>query len=119
MLRYLDTTPLFDQLERAIHALRQTEIGEPGNGAVVTMQRIATLEKVRPVVSPNLHGDLRKSPRTPVTIAAKVRVGLARICTELAPRDTPEPANDADAGSEQIEVFAVADKPRAKPRGAG
>ena len=116
MLRYLDTTALFDQLERAMHALRQTEIGEPGNAAVVTMQRIATLEKVRPVVSPNLHGDLRKSPRTPVTIAAKVRVGLARICAELAQRDAPEPANDPDAGSEQIEVFAVADSPRAKPR---
>lgn len=116
MLRYLDTTPLSDQLERAIHALRQTEIGEPGNAAVVTMQRIAILEKVRPVVAPNLHGDLRRSARTPVTIAAKVRVGLARICAELAPRDTPEPANDPDAGSEQIEVFAVADKPRAKPR---
>jgi hypothetical protein len=116
MLRYLDTTPLFDQLERAIHALRQTEIGEPGNGAVVTMQRIGVLEKIRPVVAPNLHGDLRRSPRTPVTVAAKVRVGLARICAELAPRDTPEPANDPDVGSEQIEVFAVADSPRSKPR---
>jgi hypothetical protein len=116
MLRYIDTTPLFDQLERAIHALRQTEIGEPGNGAVVTMQRIGVLEKIRPVVAPNLHGDLRRSPRTPVTVAAKVRVGLARICAELAPRDTPESANDPDAGSEQIEVFAVADSPRAKPR---
>ncbi|HET7095845.1 MAG TPA: hypothetical protein VFJ68_00550 [Casimicrobiaceae bacterium] len=116
MLRYLDTTPLFDQLERAIHALRQTEIGEPGNGAVVTMQRIGVLEKIRPVVAPNLHGDLRRSPRTPITIAAKVRVGLARICAELTSRDTPEPANDPDAGSEQIEVFAVADSPRSKPR---
>jgi cyclic-di-GMP-binding protein len=116
MLRYLDTTPLFDQLERAIHALRQTEIGEPGNGAVVAMQRIGVLEKIRPVVAPNLHGDLRRSPRTAVTVAAKVRVGLARICAELAPRDTPEPANDPDAGSEQIEVFAVADSPRAKAR---
>ena len=115
MLRYLDTTLLFDQLERAIHALRQTEIGEPGNGAVVTMQRIGILERIRPVVAPNLHGDLRRSPRTPVTVAAKVRVGLARICAELAPRDTPQPANDPDAGSEQIEVFAVADGPRLKP----
>ena len=116
MLRYLDTTPLFDQLERAIHALRQTEIGEPGNGAVVAMQRIGVLEKIRPVVAPNLHGDLRRSPRSAVTVAAKVRVGLARICAELASRDTPEPANDPDAGSEQIEVFAVADSPRAKAR---
>ena len=116
LIRYLDTTPLFDQLERAIHALWQTQIGEPGNGAVVTMQRIGILEKVRPVVAPNLHGDLRKSPRVPVTVAAKVRVGLARICAELAQRHAPEPANDPDAGSEQIEVFAVADSPRTKPR---
>ncbi len=116
MLRYLDTTPLSDQLERAIHALRQAEIGEPGAAAVVNQQRIAILEKVRPVVAPNLHGDLRRSPRTAVTVAAKVRVGLARICAELAPRESAEPANDADAGSEQIEVFAVADRPRSRPR---
>ena len=116
MLRYLDTTPLSDQLERAIHALRQAEIGEPGAAAVVNRQRIAILEKVRPVVAPNLHGDLRRSPRTAVTVAAKVRVGLARICAELAPRESAEPANDADAGSEQIEVFAVADRPRSRPR---
>jgi cyclic-di-GMP-binding protein len=116
MMRFLDTTPLFDQLERAIHALRQAEIGEPGTAAAVNQQRIAILEKVRPVVAPNLHGDLRRSPRTAVTVAAKVRVGLARICVELAPRDTPESANDADAGSEQIEVYAVADRPRAKRR---
>jgi hypothetical protein len=116
MLRYIDTTPLFNQLERAIHALRQTEIGEPGNGAVVTMQRIGVLEKIRPVVAPNLHGDLRRSPRVPLTVAAKVRVGLARICAEFAPQGAPESANDPDAGSEQIEVFAVADGPRPKPR---
>ena len=116
MLRYLDTTPLSDQLERAIHALRQAEIGEPGTAAVVNLQRIAILEKVRPVVAPNLHGDLRRTPRTAVTVAAKVRVGLARICAELTPRETSEPANDADAGSEQIEVFAVADTPRPKQR---
>jgi hypothetical protein len=116
MIRYLDTTPLSDQLERAIHALRQAEIGEPGTAALVNQQRIAILEKVRPVVAPNLHGDLRRSPRTAVTVAAKVRVGLARICAELTPQETAEPANDADAGSEQIEVFAVADSPRPKPR---
>jgi cyclic-di-GMP-binding protein len=116
MLHYLDTTPLADQLERAIHALRQAEVGDPGSAAVVSQQRIAILEKIRPVVAPNLHGDLRRSPRTAVTVAAKVRVGLARICAELTPRETAESANDADAGSEQIEVFAVADSPRAKQR---
>ena len=34
-LHFLDTTPLADQLERAMHALRQTDIGEPGAAAAV------------------------------------------------------------------------------------
>jgi hypothetical protein len=59
---------------------------------------------------------LRRSPRTPVTVAAKVRIGLARICNELRPKDVAEPANDAHAGAEEIEVFAVAAAPRAKRR---
>jgi cyclic-di-GMP-binding protein len=114
MMRYLDTTPLADQLERAVHALRQAEMGEPGAAAAVNRQRVAILERVRPVVAPNLHGDLRRSPRTPVTVAAKVRVGLARICAELRPKETAEPANDANAGTEEIEVFSVADGPRVR-----
>ena len=68
MKRYLDTTPLSDQLERAIHALRQTEISDPGTAAVVNLQRVRILEKVRPVVAPNIHGELRRTPRTPITI---------------------------------------------------
>jgi hypothetical protein len=115
MMRYLDTTPLADQLERAIHALRQAEIGEPGAASALNRQRVVILEKVRPVVAPNLHGDLRRSPRTPVTVAAKVRVGLARICVELAHDASAGPANDADAGTEHIEVYAVADGPRTRP----
>lgn len=120
MIRYLDTTPLADQLERAVHALRQAEAGEPGAAAAVNRQRIAILERVRPVVAPNLHGELRRSPRTPVTVAAKVRVGLARICAELTPRDEAEVANDASAaaGAEEIEVFSVADGPRVRRRPA-
>jgi len=46
-------------------------------------------------------------------VAAKVRVGLPRICLELSPREMVDPANDADGG-EQIEVFAIADGPRAR-----
>jgi hypothetical protein len=113
-MHFLDTTPLADQLERAIHALRQADIGEPGAAAALSQQRIGVLEKVRPVVVPNLYGDLRRAPRTPVTVAAKVRVGLARICTELAPKAVVESANDPDAGNEHIEVFAVADRPRSR-----
>ena len=114
MMRYLDTTPLSDQLERAIHALRQAENGEPGTATSVNQHRITILEKCRPAVAPNLHGDLRRSPRTPVTIAAMVRVGLARICSELAPSESSDPASDADAANEQIEVFSVADSPRVR-----
>jgi len=113
-LHFLDTTPLADQLERALHAIRQTDIGELGAAAAVNAQRIAILEKVRPVVAPNLHGDLRRSPRLPVTVAAKVRVGLARICHELTPKELVESANDPDVGNEQIEVFAVPDSQRAR-----
>ncbi len=47
-------------------------------------QRVAILEKVRPAVSPNLNADLRRDPRVAVTVAAKVRVGLGRICRDLA-----------------------------------
>jgi hypothetical protein len=113
MLRYLDTTPLADQLERAIHALRQAEPTDQGPAAPINQQRVAILEKVRPAVSPNLNADLRRDPRVAVAVAARVRVGLGRICRDLAARDADESANDSNAGAEQIEVYAV-DGPRAK-----
>jgi len=114
MLRYLDTTPMAEQLERAIHALRQAEVTDQGPAAPINQQRVAILEKVRPAVSPNLNADLRRDPRIAVTVAAKVRVGLGRICRDLAAKDINEPANDANASAEQIEVYAVADGPRVK-----
>jgi len=78
----------------------------------VNRERVAILEKVRPVVAPNLHGDLRRTARTAVTVAAKVRVGLARIFSELVPKERPESANDSEAGAEHIEIYSVADRPR-------
>jgi len=114
MLRYLDTTPLAEQLERAIHALRQAETTDQGPAAPINQQRVAILEKVRPAVSPNLNADLRRDPRIAVTVAAKVRVGLGRICRDLAAKDFSEPANDPSASAEQIEVYAVAGGPRLK-----
>jgi hypothetical protein len=113
MLRYLDTTPVAEQLERAIHALRQAEATDQGPAAPINQQRVAILEKVRPAVSPNLNADLRRDPRVAVSVAARVRIGLGRICRDLATRDD-EPANDASSGAEQIEVYAVADGPRIK-----
>ena len=113
MLRYLDTTTMAEQLERAVQALRQAEATDQGPAAPINQQRVAILEKVRPAVSPNLNADLRRDPRVAVTVAAKVRVGLGRICRDLAARDENESANDSSAAAEQIEVYAV-DGPRNK-----
>ena len=119
MLRYVDTTPVADQLERAIHALRQAGTTDQGPAAPINEQRIAILEKVRPAVSPNLNADLRRDPRIAVTVPARVRVGLGRICRDLAARDVNESGIDAAAGgAEQIEVYAVAGGPRIRPRSA-
>jgi hypothetical protein len=112
MLRYVDTTPAAEQLERAIVALRQAEVTETGAVESVNQQRIAILEKVRPAIAPNLNADLRRDPRIAVSVAARVRVGMPRICRALA-ADAGSDAADA-GGSEHIEVYAVSDGPRVK-----
>jgi hypothetical protein len=111
MLRYLDTTPMADQLERAVGALRQAESTDSGPAASINPLRVAILEKVRPAIAPNVHTDLRRDPRIACAVRAKVRVGLARICRDLAAKDVNEPAAESGSG-EQIEVYAVADAPR-------
>jgi hypothetical protein len=117
MMRYLDTTALAEQLERAIHALRQAEATDQGPAAVINQQRVSILERVRPAVAPNLNADLRRDPRIPVAAAAKVRVGLGRICADLAAKDINDIA--AEQGAEQIEVYEVSGGPRARRRSSG
>jgi cyclic-di-GMP-binding protein len=116
MLRYLDTTPLADQLDRAIASLRQAESSDQGLAASVNPLRAVILEKVRPAVAPNVNVDFRRDPRVACTVPAKVRVGLARICRDLASKDLPEASQDSVSGHEQIEVFAVAEAPYARKR---
>jgi hypothetical protein len=116
MLRYLDTTPLAEQLERAIAALRQAETTDQGPAASINQLRIAILERVRPAVAPNLNADLRRDPRIPVAAAARVRVGLARICADLAAKHMTEMTAEQQGGSEQIEVYEVAAGPRVRRR---
>jgi len=116
MLRYLDTTPLTEQLDRAISALRQAEGTDQGPAAPINQQRIAILEKVAPSVAPNLNAELRRDARIECAITATVRIGLSRICQELTQKDNGVVLPDAGAVHEQIEVFAVADGSRAKPR---
>ena len=115
MLRYLDTTPLAESLERAIGALRQAEPTDQGPAAPINQLRIAILEKVSPSISPNLNAELRRDPRIACAVAAKVRIGLARVCHELMQQDS-DPSGETLAASEQIEVFAVQDGSRAQRR---
>jgi cyclic-di-GMP-binding protein len=112
MLRYVDTTPMAESLERAIHALRSAEVTDQGPAAPINQQRIAILEKVRPAIAPNINTELRRDPRVACQVSARVRIGLARICRELASKG----ANDAPAegSGEQIEVYAVSDAPRVR-----
>jgi hypothetical protein len=79
---------------------------------VVNQQRIAILDKVRPAVAPNLQTELRRDPRVPVSLPARVRVGLSRICRDLASREAPGEVEGG--GTEQIEVYAVSDGPRVR-----
>jgi hypothetical protein len=112
MLRYLDTTPLAESLERAINALRSSEATDSGPAAPINQQRIMILEKVRPAVAPNVNTDLRRDPRVACRVAAKVRIGLGRISRELLAKELSDPA--LDAAGEQIEVYAVAGAPRVR-----
>jgi hypothetical protein len=116
MMRYLDTTPLAEPLERAIAALRQAETTDQGPAGPINQLRIAILEKVSPSISPNLNAELRRDPRIECTVVAKVRIGLSRVCRELMQQDATEVVSDSGSGSEQIEVFAVADGSRAQRR---
>ncbi|HVF63283.1 MAG TPA: hypothetical protein VNE58_04745 [Casimicrobiaceae bacterium] len=117
MLRYVDTTPLCDSLDRAIFALRSSEATDSGPAAPINVQRVSVLEKVRPAISPNVHNDLRKDPRIACRVSAKVRIGLARISRELNSRHLGEAPADG-GGTEHIEVFAVSSSPRVRRRPA-
>jgi hypothetical protein len=114
MLRYVDTTPLADALERAMTALREAESTDQGPVAAINQQRQAVLRKIHPAVSPSTAADLRRDPRTAVAVSARVRIGLARICQDIGSKSSGESVPEASPGTEQIEVFPVAGAPRAK-----
>ncbi len=114
VLRYLDTTPLADGLERAITALRDAELTDQGPVAAINQQRLTVLRKIQPAVSPTSQAELRRDPRVPVAVSARVRIGLSRICQDLGAQAAGENSGDVGAGTEQIEVFAVAGAPRVR-----
>ncbi len=97
MLRYLDTTPLAEPARHALAALRQAEETDQGPVGPINQQRAMILEKVRAAIAPNLNTDMRRDPRTPCAVAARVRIGLARIRHELAkPQSATPSADDCD-----------------------
>jgi cyclic-di-GMP-binding protein len=108
MLRYLDTTPLAEQLDMTLAALRHSEETDQGPVGPINQQRATILDKARAAIAPNLNTDMRRDPRTPCVVAARVRIGLARIQRELARSDSPGAAPETVGGNEQIEVYAVA-----------
>jgi hypothetical protein len=112
MLRYLDTTPLAEGMDRAIGALRDAEMTDQGPIAAINQQRLAVLRKIQPSMSPSSHTDLRRDPRVAVAVSARVRIGLSRICQDLSTKSA-ESGGDA-TGTEQIEVYPVAGAPRVK-----
>lgn len=114
VLRYLDTTPLADGLDRAITALRDAELTDQGPIAAINQQRLAVLRKIQPAVSPTSQTELRRDPRVAVAVSARVRIGLSRICQDLGAQAAGENSGDVGAGTEQIEVFAVAGAPRVR-----
>ncbi len=123
MLRYLDTTPLAQQLDRAIAALRHADAPDRGSVPSLNQRRVSILEKLRPALAPNLNSNVRRDPRSACGVTARVRIGLTRISHELASAKTrdivpPEAAPGREGNTEQIEVYTIADvsPPRRRPR---
>src|SRR5438552_8724062 len=111
MLRYLDTTPLAEGMDRAINALREAEMTDQGPIAAINQQRLGVLRKIQPMLAPTFYTDLRRDPRTTVAVSARVRIGLPRICIDMSAKAEDD---STESGTEQIEVFAVAGAPRPK-----
>ena len=114
MLRYLDTTALAEQLDMTLAALRHSEETDQGPVGPINQQRALILVKARAAIAPNLNTDMRRDPRTPCVVAARVRIGLPRILHELSrPPGDADRADSVVGNNEQIEVYAVAGPVRA------
>ena len=114
MLRYLDTTALAEQLDMTLAALRHSEETDQGPVGPINQQRALILDKARAAIAPNLNTDMRRDPRTPCVVAARVRIGLPRILHELSkPPGDADRADSVVGNNEQIELYAVAGPVRA------
>jgi hypothetical protein len=81
--RYLDTTPMAIEIEKALAALRRSAAGEGGGASSVHRQRITVLEKLRAMIAPDTTPTVSREP--PRQSATKPRCALAsRGSAELA-----------------------------------
>ena len=97
---YLDTSPLIGRLEAMIAMLAEPE---PGTHVIPPQRQhhIATLEKIRPSLSPRRNPDLRRHARVAMDLEATIRIGLASITADLAPNAvSATPLPRADPGDE-------------------
>ena len=115
MLRYLDTTPLAEQLERAIARAAPGRGDRPGPGrrrstssASRSWRRCA--RRSRRICN----ADLRRDPRIAVHGAGAGCASAWRASATSSRRRTSPSAGDPMAAAEQIEVYAVADGPRVR-----
>src|SRR6202521_918770 len=103
MLRYLDTTPLAEGMDRAVNALRDAEMTDQGPIAAINQQRLRVLRQIQPALAPTFHAELRRDPRITVAVSARVRIGLSRICVDIGAK--AEDDASAESSTEQIEVY--------------
>ena len=108
---YLDSTPLVLAIEHSIAALRGPDPDGGTRPDVVKQQRIAILEKIRPVFSPSRHADLRRHARVAVDLPVDIRVGLSSITRALA---SPEPPQRANAAVQSPATSAATDPARTR-----
>ena len=109
---YLDTTPLIKRLEAMIATLSEVE---PGTHVIHPRRQhhVATLEKIRPSLSPRRTADLRRHARVAVDLAATIRIGLACITADLTPgaafeaRAPAVPARNGSNGSGRPDATAT------------
>jgi len=107
---YLDTTPLVNEIEHALAALREPGADGKHASGWKTRWQSAILDKIRPAISPSRDADLRRHPRVAANIKAEVRIGLERITRSLLLAEFGEHASLTEHGNE------VAADPEAKAR---
>ena len=114
MLRYIDTTPLSEQLDPRDRGAAPGRGNGPGSQRRSTSSALPSSRRSRRRWRPT------STPRCAATAVSNADHGESshqapRICQELSQKDTGI-APEAGGSHEQIEVFAVADGPRPKLR---